>query len=65
MAGFPFLRGEGVEDGKYTKPALTSEQQADQLLSRGLVADRDLTHHPPARSQLLPFERVLVPLSPA
>lgn len=26
---------------KYTKPALTFEQQADQLLSRGLIADRD------------------------
>jgi abortive infection bacteriophage resistance protein len=25
---------------KYTKPALTIEQQADQLLSRGLIADR-------------------------
>jgi abortive infection bacteriophage resistance protein len=27
---------------KYTKPSLTSEQQADLLLSRGLVADREL-----------------------
>lgn len=27
---------------KYTKPALTLEQQADQLLDRGLLADRDV-----------------------
>ncbi len=26
---------------KYTKPALTFEQQADQLIARGLRADRD------------------------
>ena len=26
---------------KYTKPALTFEQQADQLIQRGLKADKD------------------------
>ena len=35
---FLFWRGSGL---KYTKPPLTFKQQADQLLTRGLLADRD------------------------
>jgi len=40
LAGF-LLSGGGVPV-RYDKPALTWEQQADMLLSRGLSADRDL-----------------------
>ena len=30
----------GISSLKYTKPSLTYEQQADQLIKRGLVADK-------------------------
>lgn len=42
MAGFSFIRNQGAHRVKYTKCPLTFEQQADLLLSRNLVADKEI-----------------------